>query len=659
MGIRVYELAKELGLSSKELLLKLKELHVAVKGHMSALDDDTTEIMRHELSAQTSVKKKETHVKIKKEEPKVVTPALKVIKGKIPITVKELSVKLQMSAAEVIKKLMSLKILAALNHNLDEETINKIAPEFGFVFEKELTAEEKLLEKHMFKIESGTVPRPVVVTFMGHVDHGKTSLLDSIRKSNVAQKESGGITQHIGAYEVTLEKGKITFLDTPGHEAFTAMRARGANITDIVIIVVAADDGVMPQTIEAINHAKAAKAPIVVAINKVDLPGADVDKVKRQLSELDLTSEDWGGKTITVEVSAKKGTGIDHLLEMIILEAELLELKASPHALAKGVIIESKISSGSGPTATILVQNGTLRVYDVFVCGNTYGKVRAMTNDRGERILEAGPSVPVEISGLVQVPQVADVFYVVEDEKKARELSNQKVENLREQNLIPLQRMSLDQLYQKAKEGQVKELNLIIKADVQGSLEAVTNSLQELSTKDITVKVIHSQVGNINESDVMLAEASNAVIIGFHVGVDVKAKEEADKTNIDIRLYRIIYDAINDLRLSLEGLLEPTIKETFIGRAKVLQIFKISNVGKIAGCIVVKGKFIRTIDKVKLFRNEECIFEGKLDSLKHYKDDVKEVGEGLECGIGLVNFTNAQTDDIIECYRVEKVARKL
>ncbi|MFH1459131.1 MAG: translation initiation factor IF-2 [Candidatus Omnitrophota bacterium] len=651
MSVRVYELAKELGFASKEFVKVLKSMHISVKGHMSALDADTAEIIRHEFQ--------EKAAKAKTTKPAEKKPRLKPLVLKIPLTVKELSIKLQTSTTDIIKALMKMNVTAGINQSLEKDIVEKIAEKYGFMIEAEKTEEEKLLIKHLKSDKKGTHLRQPVVTFMGHVDHGKTSLLDVIRKSNVTDQESGGITQHIGAYEVNLPKGKITFLDTPGHEAFTAMRARGANITDIVVIVIAADDGIMPQTVEAINHAKAAGVPIIVAINKIDLPGANIDQVKRQLTEHGLTSEDWGGKTITVPVSAKNKTGIDHLLDMLLLEAEMLELKASPESLARGTIIESKLSKGTGPTATILVQNGTLKTGDIFVCGLSYGKVRFMINDQGQRIDSAGPCLPVEISGLSQVAQVGDVFYVVEDEKKAKELSEKKNVELRNQRLMPAQRVSLEELFQKAQEGEIKELSIVLKADVQGSLEALTGSLKTLATKDISLKIIHAQVGTINESDVMLALASNAIIIGFHVNIEAKAKDIAELKGIQVRLYRIIYEVINDVRLSMEGLLEPTIKETFIGRAKVLQIFKISNFGKIAGCTVVKGKFMRNADLFRLYRKEQCLFEGKLDSLKRYKDDVKEVVEGMECGISLEKFFNIEPEDIIECYHIEKIARKL
>ncbi|MFH2138814.1 MAG: translation initiation factor IF-2 [Candidatus Omnitrophota bacterium] len=653
MSVRVYELAKEIGVSSKELVKILKGMHVEVKGHMSALDDDTTEIVRHELLGKKEEVKKEKAEKKKQEMKKVLVS--------FPLTVKDLSVKLQISATEIIKKLMKNKVMANINTRLDQDTVQAIALEYDVLLEEKPTKEEELLSQHKESDadDDELMPRSPVVTLMGHVDHGKTSLLDVIRRSNLTLRESGGITQHIGAYKVKLKNGTITFLDTPGHEAFTAMRARGAQVTDIVILVVAADDGLMPQTIEAINHAKAAGVPIVVAINKIDLPGANIDKVKRGLAEHDLTSEDWGGKTITVAVSAKVGTGIDNLLESILLEAEILELKANPNKPARGIIIESKLSKGSGPTVTILVQNGTLKIGDVFVCGQTCGKVRAMIDDLGERVTEAGPAIPVEIFGLDYVPQVGDVFYVVEDERRAREITLQKKDEQRQQKLMPSQRVSLDQLFEQAQEGKLKELKIIIKADVQGSLEALGSSLEKLGTNDIVVKIIHSQVGSINESDVMLAVASDAVIIGFHVTIESKAKEEADNKSVDVRLYRIIYEAINDVRMSMEGLLEPKIKEIFIGRAKVQQIFKITKVGKIAGCMVVKGKFMRSAQLVRLYRDEQCLFEGKLESLKRYKDDVKEVGEGLECGISLENFASILPEDIIECFHVEKIVRRL
>ncbi len=650
MSIRVYELAKSLGVTSKELIAELSSLNIPVKGHMSVLDEDTAEIIRHELQ-----EKQNRLAAVKEEKAKAERTVIHV---QFPLSVKELAVKIQKSTTEVIKQLMKMKVMANINQNLNDEVSKSLAREYGYELEQEPTVEEQLLAAHRTEDSKNLLTRQPVVTLMGHVDHGKTSLLDAIRKSDLIAREAGGITQHIGAYEITVGNGKITFLDTPGHEAFTAMRARGANITDIVVLVVAADDGIMPQTVEAINHAKAAGVPIVVAINKIDLPGADLDKVKRQLSEIGLTSEDWGGSTITVPVSATRLTGVDHLLEMLLLETEMLELKADKTGPARGIVIESRMSRGSGPIASVLVTSGTLRLGDVLVCGDTYGKVRAMINDLGERVKEAGPAVPVEINGISQVPQIGDNFYVVDDEKKARELSQHKTDLRRDERMAPLQRVSLDQLFEKASQGEVKELKVILKADVQGSLEALGSSLEKLSTKDIKVRIIHFQVGAINESDVMLAAASDAVIIGFHVGIDSKARDTAEQQGIDIRLYRIIYEAINDVRLSLEGLLEPTLKEIFQGRAKVLQMFKVSNVGRIAGCQVVKGKMLRT-GQVKVFRGDTVVHEGKIESLKRYKDDVREVSEGMECGISLERFSDLQPDDLIECYLIEKIARKL
>jgi len=652
MGIRVHELAKELGITSKELVQELLKLKVTVKGHMSSLDNDTAELIRHELKPAAV-----SAAVASRPEPAPAAAANK-MRLKAPITVKELAGKLNLSVLELITLLMKSKVMASINQSLDMQIVQQVGAQLGYEIEPELTAEEKLLSKHGDEHSQNLVHRPPVVTFMGHVDHGKTSLLDVIRKTNVVAKESGGITQHIGAYVVKTPRGQITFFDTPGHEAFTQMRARGVTATDIVILVVAADDGIMPQTIEAIHHAQAGNVPIVVAINKMDVPGANLDRVKRQLSEHNLMCEDWGGKVIAVPVSAKKETGIDQLLEMILLESELLELKADPDMPARGVVIESKLSPGRGPTAAVLIQNGTLRIGDVVVCGLTNGRIRGMQNDLGQRQTEAGPSIPVEISGLDNVPQVGDTFYVVEDERQAREVCAAKSDALRLERLVPAQRMSLEHLFEQAKEGKVKELNIILKADVQGSLEALAGSLQKLATKDIQVKVIHSQVGTINESDVMLATASDAVIIGFHVTIDGAAREAADLRAIDIRLYRIIYEAINDVRMSMEGLLEPRLKETLIGRAKVLQVFKISNFGKIAGCEVVKGKMLRS-GVVRLFRNDERLYEGRFESLKRFKDDVKDVSEGMECGIALDKFSEYEPEDIIECYHIEKIARKL
>ena len=585
---------------------------------------------------------------------------LKELEVMFPVTVKDLSIKLNRKPSEIIKTLMDSGILANINQPLDEELANKVSVKFGIALKKALSAEELVIRGHEEKKDiSLLLPRGPVVTFMGHVDHGKTSLLDAIRKSKVAEKEHGGITQHIGAYEVNLSKGKITFLDTPGHEAFTAMRARGANITDIVVLVVAADDGLMPQTKEAIDHARAANVPIVVAINKIDKPQADLDKVKRQLSELDLTPEDWGGKTIAVGVSAKTGKGIDNLLDMILLEAEMLELKAEFDKQASGVVIDAKLSPGRGSVATILVQNGTLNVSDAVICGQFYGKIKAMCDDLGRRIEHAPPAKPVEITGLSGVPVAGEHFYVVADEKQARDIASQKQDEARFNRIQPkIRRINLEDISSQIKEGKIKELNIILKADVQGSLGALQDSLGKLSTNEVQVKFIHTGIGNVNVSDVVLAAASSAVIIGFHIDADDAAKEKARQEEIDIRTYTVIYEAINEVRTALEGLLEPKLKKIFIGNVTVRQVFNLTKSGLIAGCFVQKGKIMRS-STVSVVRNGEPVFEGKLSSLKRFKDDVREVEAGMECGVAVAGFTDYQVGDVIEVYEIEKIARKL
>lgn len=651
MSIRVHALAKELSLSSKELLDRLKKLNIKVKGHMSALDEESAKSVRGQLSPAVKAAP-ETKAEVAGKETKE-------LRVKVPLTVKELAVKLSVKPTELIKKMMMKKILATINQLLDEETISKVAGEFGFSVQRLPDLEEELLETHKQKdAPDKLVPRAPVVTLMGHVDHGKTSLLDLIRKTRMVAREVGGITQHIGAYEVRVDGKKITFLDTPGHQAFTAMRARGANATDIVILVVAADDGVMPQTIEAIDHARAAGVPVVVAINKCDLPNINIAKVKAQLAQHNLNPEDMGGKTITVNVSAKTGQGIDSLLEMILLEAEMLELKANPHRPACGVVVESKLSRGSGPTATVLIQNGSLRLGDVLISGDYHARVKSMVNDRRQQLKECGPSEPVEISGLTGVPEAGERFYVVEDEKKARDFSLRRMEEKRLKGARPLAHISLDDLYQQIKEGRIKELNIIVKADVQGSLEALLQSLQKLTSKDVTIKVIHSGVGNVNVSDVILASASNAVVIGFHVGIEAGTKPVAEEEKVDIRLYNIIYEAIADIKSALEGMLEPHIKEVFLGKAQVRQIFKVSKIGNAAGCMVLSGKMIANAH-CRVVRNNEEAFRGKISSLRKFKENVKEVAAGSECGIAIANFKNIRAADIIECFEIEKVARRL
>ena len=493
---------------------------------------------------------------------------------------------------------------------------------------------------------------------MGHVDHGKTSLLDIIRKTKVADKEAGGITQHIGAYEVMLPKGSVTFLDTPGHAAFTAMRARGANATDIVVLVVAADDGIMPQTIEAIDHARAAGVTIVVAINKIDKQNINLDKVKKQLADHNLNPEEWGGKTITVGVSAKTGQGIDDLLEMLLLEAELLELKANPDKPAIGIVIEAELSKGKGPIATVLVSNGTLRIGDIVMAGLNYGRIKAMLDDKGRRVTEAGPAKPVEILGLSGVPQAGEKFYVIADEKKARDIvTTRQMESERKKLAGKTSKVTLEELYNKIKVGEVKELKIVIKADVQGSLEAIKDSLEKLSTEEVKLSVIHGQVGDINESDIMLASASNAIIIGFHVNAATEAKALAKQEEVEIRIYSIIYEVVNELQAAMEGMLEPVIEEVFLGRAEVRQVFNVSKIGVVAGCFISKGRIPR--DAVcKLIREKEIVYKGKMSSLKHFKDDLKEAKEGFECGISL-GFKDIQKGDLIEAIEIKKVARRL
>lgn len=584
--------------------------------------------------------------------------AQKVIEVNFPISLKDLALYFKEKPVALIKKLLDHKIIANLNLAINEELAKKIAFEYGYELKRKPTEEELLFKEHEVRDISKLKPRPPIVTFMGHVDHGKTSLLDAIRKSKLADSEHGGITQHIGAYSVILPKGKITFLDTPGHEAFTAMRARGAQVTDIVVLVVAADDGIMPQTVEALDHAKDAKATIVVAINKIDKPQANIDRIKKQLAELGFNPEDWGGKTITVGVSAKTGQGIDQLLEMILLEAEMLEVSADPTALASGVVLEAKISEGRGTVATLLVENGTLKPQNAVIIGPYYAKVRAMFNEYGKHIAEAGPATPVEILGLSGLPEAGEKFFVLSDEKKAKELAQKRRQELRERELRPVRMMSLEEFSNQIKEGKIKELKLILKADVGGSLEAINETLKKLATSEVRLNLIHQGIGSINVSDVILAEASGAIILGFHVDTDERSKEEANKAGIDIRTYNVIYELVNDIKTALEGLLEPKLKKNFLGRVVVRQMFKLSRSGIIAGAYVEKGKITRSA-KVSLLRNGGLIYEGAIQSLKRFKDDVREVTEGMECGVSLANFTDIMAGDIIEAYDIEKIARKL
>ena len=592
--------------------------------------------------------------------PAVSAKILKELELKLPINIKELSVKLQEKPSNLIKMLMGMKIMAGINQVLDEAVVAVICEKFGFKIKQAPNEEEIILSNHQEEdLVVDLKPRPPIVTFMGHVDHGKTSLLDAIRNTKVADKEHGGITQHIGAYRVTLPAGVITFLDTPGHEAFTSMRARGASVTDIVVLVVAADDGVMPQTIEAVDHAKAAGVSIMVAINKVDKPQADLDKVKKQLAKIDLSPEDWGGKTIMVPVSAKTGQGIDNLLEMILLESQMLELKANAKRLARGIVIEAKISQGRGPVATLLVQNGTLHLNENIIVGKHYGKIRAMFNDRGQAVTSAGPAFPVEILGLSSAPEAGDQFFVIADEKKAKELAQKRQEAEKQIELKSGKKISLEELYTQIKAGVIKELKLVIKADVQGSLEAIKDVLGKINTtEELKLEIIHEGIGNINSSDVVLAAASNAFILGFNVISDPRAKELIEKEGVDVRNYNIIYELANEVKAALEGMLEPKIKKVFLGKAEIRKVFNLSRSGIIAGSFVIKGKLTRNC-LANLVRNGEVIYEGKVSSLKRFKDDVKEVAEGFECGLAFGGFTDYKEGDIVEAYGLEKIARKL
>lgn len=588
---------------------------------------------------------------------KVEPPKPKSIKLGESITVKELASKLCREVSEVIKKLMMLGFMATINQDLDFDTASLLAAEFDVIVQ-ELPPEEDPTE--IAEIEddpASLVLRPPVVTVMGHVDHGKTSLLDSIRQTHVTSQEAGGITQHIGAYKVTCQGKKIVFLDTPGHEAFTAMRARGAQVTDIAILVVAADDGVMPQTIEAINHAKSANVPIIVAINKIDRPGSNPDRVKQQLSDHGLVPEDWGGDAIMVPVSAQKKTGINELLEMIVLVAEMQEIKANPNRQAYGTIIEAKLDKGRGPVATVLVQKGTLHIGDSIIAGTAYGKVRAMINDRGEKVKKAEPSTPVEVLGLADVPEAGDVLVSV-DEKIARAVAEKRIAKKRTDELMKSQKVSLDDLFKQIQDGNIKDLNIVIKADVQGSVEALRQSLLALNAnnKEVRVSIVHAGVGAINESDVMLASASNALIIGFNVRPDANARKAGESEKIDIRLYRVIYEALNDVEAAMTGMLAPEFKEVIQGRVEIRQLFTISKI-VIAGAYVLEGK-ITNSSKVRLIRNDIVIHEGTLESLRRFKDDVKEVAAGYECGVTIDNFRDIKEGDIIEAFTMEEIKPK-
>ena len=683
--IRVYELAKELNVSSKDLInLLMEEFGVEVKNHMSVIEDEDATLIK-ELLGDTSngdsegkkslvdeyeeelaeslnkgvKKKKKTKKELEQEEvERNAEAACGVIEIGETITVKELCEKLGKPTNDVIKNLIFLGVMAGVNQEIDFTTAEKLCEKYEVLVEKkEEETELEAFEEDTDVVEENLVKRPPIVTIMGHVDHGKTSLLDAIRHAKVTASEAGGITQHIGAYTVSLNGEKITFLDTPGHEAFTAMRARGAQVTDIVILVVAADDGIMPQTKEAINHCKAADVPMIVAINKIDRPGANVDRVKQELTEHGLVSEDWGGDTICVPVSAKTGENLESLLEMVLLTAEMQELKADSNRKAKGTVIEAKLDKGRGAVASLLIQNGTLNVGDSILVGSTYGRIRAMFDDRGKKIKSAGPSIPVEILGLSEVPAAGDRFIVCKDEKTARNMADLRKQKIKADSHQASNRVSLEDLYSQIQEGKVKELAIVVKADVQGSVEAIRQSLEKLSTDDVKVRVIHGAVGAITETDVTLAAASNALVIGFNVRPDGNATVQAEKENIEIKTYRIIYDAIEDVKSAMIGMLEPEYKEVVNGKAEVRMTYKISNVGTIAGCYVTDGKIVRN-SEIRVIRDGIVIFESTLASLKRFKDDAKEVAKGYECGLSVEKFNDLKEGDVIESFTMEAIKRK-
>ncbi|MCE0454765.1 MULTISPECIES: translation initiation factor IF-2 [Staphylococcus] len=710
---RIYEYAKELNVKSKEIIDELKNMNVEVSNHMQALEDDQIKTLDKKFRPQESNKntkqntqnnhqKQENNTKNNNKqnnkgnanqkgnsnnknnaknnkgnknnknnksnknnkgnknnkpaaEPKEMPSKITYEEG---ITVGELADKLNIESSEIIKKLFLLGIVANINQALDEETLELIADDYGVEIEKEVVVNEEDLSIYFDEeeVDPDAIERPAVVTIMGHVDHGKTTLLDSIRHTKVTAGEAGGITQHIGAYQIENAGKKITFLDTPGHAAFTTMRARGAQVTDITILVVAADDGVMPQTIEAINHAKEANVPTIVAVNKIDKPTANPDRVMQELTEYGLIPEDWGGETIFVPLSALSGEGIDDLLEMIGLVAEVQELKANPDKQAVGTVIEAELDKSRGPAASLLVQNGTLNVGDSIVVGNTYGRIRAMVNDLGQRIKSAGPSTPVEITGINDVPLAGDRFVIFKDEKQARRIGEARHEASVIQQRQESKNVSLDNLFEQMKQGEMKDLNVIIKGDVQGSVEALAASLMKIDVEGVNVRIIHTAVGAINESDVTLANASNGIIIGFNVRPDAGAKRAAEAENVDMRLHRVIYNVIEEIESAMKGLLDPEFEEQVIGQAEVRQTFKVSKVGTIAGSYVTEGKITRNAG-VRIIRDGIVLFEGELDTLKRFKDDAKEVAQGYECGITIEKFNDIKEGDIIEAFEMVEIER--
>lgn len=688
--MRIYEYAKEKNMTSKEVIEQLKALNVNVANHMSVIDEETIKKLEGQSKSTPKNEEKKSEDRPKEHKPKNQNkkqqgnknnnikgkqnkkaqkdeqrPPAQAKEKKLPekivfsgsLTVGELAKKLGKEPSEIIKKLMFLGVMATINQELDKDSIELIAGDYGVEVEEEIIIDETNFEEIEIEDDPESLQeRPPVVTIMGHVDHGKTTLLDSIRNAKVAAGEAGGITQHIGAYQVDVDGKKVTFLDTPGHAAFTTMRARGAQITDITVLVVAADDGVMPQTKEAISHAKAAGVPIIVAVNKIDKETANPDRVMQELTEFELVPEAWGGDTIFVPVSALKGEGIDELLEMIVLVAEVEELKANPNRLANGTVIEAQLDKGRGPVATLLVQGGTLKVGDPIVVGNTYGRVRAMTNDVGRRVKTAGPSSPVEITGLNDVPHAGDQFKVFPDEKTARQIGEARMIRSRDEQRSENSKVSLEDLFNQIQQGEIKEINVIIKADVQGTVEALKSSLEKIDVEGVKINIIHTGVGAIAESDIILASASNAIVIGFNVRPDVNAKRTAEEEKVDIRLHRVIYKAIEEMEAAMKGMLDPEYEEKVIGQAVVRQTFKVSKIGTIAGSYVTEGKITRD-SSVRLIRDGIVIFEGKINALKRFKDDAKEVAAGYECGITLENFNDVKEEDIIEAYIMEEVKR--
>ena len=675
---RVYKIAQELNMTSKELIEKLEELDIKVTNHMSSLSMEEAEVIIELLGDKREEKEENMtktevedikHIETIKEQPKQeIEPeemdfeeedaydSNAIIIGDT-IVVGDLAKKLDIAASEVIMKLIKLGIMANINQEIKFETAEKIALDYDILLERE-EKEEEAADIIIEEDEAEDLkPRPPIVTVMGHVDHGKTSLLDSIRNTRVTDREAGGITQHIGASEVTVNGKKVVFLDTPGHEAFTEMRSRGAKVTDIAILVVAADDGIMPQTVEAINHSKAAGVPIIIAINKIDKPSANIERVRQELSEKGLLVEEWGGDVIDVPVSAKTGENIDTLLEMVLLVAEMEELKANPDRNAVGTVIESNLDKGRGPVATVIISNGTLKVGDPIVAGSSYGKVRAIINDKGKRIKKAPPSTPVEILGLNEVPNAGDQFVVLASDKAARTIAEKRKEKIRDEQMKASSKISLEDLFEKMQHGELKELNIIVKADVQGSVEAVRQSIEKLTNEEVSVRVIHGGVGAITESDIMLASASNAIVIGFNVRPSTGANTLVEREKVDMRTYRIIYEAIEDIEKAMKGMLDPEYVEEELGKAEIRLPFKVPNAGMVAGSYVISGKILRNA-KARLVRDGIVVYDGTIDSLRRFKDDVKEVATGYECGIGLTNFNDIKEGDIIEAYVIKEVERK-